>query len=117
MSRIVFRKQARAEFDEAGDWYEREHRGLGLEFMAEIDRVRASSTGNDAKKVLGGAVAGAIIGQVIGKDRKGTLIGAAAGAAAGAGAAAVTADFDGCVDTGSAISIRLTNALTVAAAE
>jgi hypothetical protein len=41
MSRIVFRKQARAEFDEAGDWYEREHRGLGLEFMAEIDRVLA----------------------------------------------------------------------------
>ena len=84
---------------------------------AEIDRVRASSTGDDAKKVLGGAVAGAIIGQVIGRDRKGTLIGAAAGAAAGAGAAAVTADFDGCVDTGSAITIRLTNALTVAAAD
>ena len=41
MSRIVFRKQARAEFDEAGDWYEHEHRGLGLEFMAEIDRVLA----------------------------------------------------------------------------
>jgi hypothetical protein len=82
---------------------------------AEIDRVRASSTANDAKKVLGGAVAGAIIGQVIGKDRKGTLIGAAAGAAAGGAAAAATADFDGCVDIGSAITVRLTNALTVAA--
>ncbi|HSA56058.1 MAG TPA: hypothetical protein VLE53_10155 [Gemmatimonadaceae bacterium] len=84
---------------------------------AEIDRVRASSTANDAKKVLGGAVAGAIIGQVIGRDRKGTLIGAAAGAAAGAGAAAATADFDGCVEMGSAISVKLTTALTVAAVE
>lgn len=81
---------------------------------AEIDRVRASTTGDDAKKVLGGAVAGAIIGQIIGKDRKGTLIGAAAGAAAGAGAAAATADYDGCVDTGSAITVRLTGPLTVA---
>jgi hypothetical protein len=43
------------------------------------------------------------------------LIGAAAGAAAGGAAAAATADFDGCVDTGSAITVRLTNALTVAA--
>lgn len=82
---------------------------------AAIERVRASSQANDAKKVVGGAVAGAIIGQVIGKDRRGTLIGAAAGAAAGAGAAAATADYDGCVNTGAAISIRLTSNLTVAA--
>lgn len=82
---------------------------------ASIERVRASSQGSDAKKVIGGAVAGAIIGQVIGKDRRGTLIGAAAGAAAGAGAAAVTGDYDGCVNTGAAISIRLTSPLTVAA--
>lgn len=82
---------------------------------AAIERVRASSQGNDAKKVVGGAVAGAIIGQVIGKDRRGTLIGAAAGAAAGAGAAAATADYDGCVNTGAAISVRLTSNLMVAA--
>lgn len=83
---------------------------------AEIDRVRASTTGDDAKKVLGGAVAGAIIGQVIGKDRKGTLIGAAAGAAAGGAAAAATADYNGCVDTGSAITVKLNTALSVTAA-
>lgn len=82
---------------------------------AEIDRVRASTTGDDAKKVIGGAVAGAIIGQIVGKDRKGTLIGAAAGAAAGAGAAAATADYNGCVETGSAITVQLTGPLTVAA--
>ena len=83
---------------------------------AEIDRVRASSAGNDAKKVIGGAVAGAIIGQVIGRNRKGTLIGAAAGAAAGAGAAAATADYDGCVNSGAPITVRLTAPLTVSVA-
>lgn len=36
MRQVVFRKQARLEFDEAGDWYEKECLGLGMEFMAEI---------------------------------------------------------------------------------
>lgn len=36
MRQIVFRKQARLEFDEAGDWYEKERPGLGSEFLAEI---------------------------------------------------------------------------------
>lgn len=83
---------------------------------ASVDRVRNSSKGNDAKKVLGGAVAGAILGQVIGKDRKGTIIGAAAGAAAGGAAAAATANYEGCVNSGAAINVRLTSTLTMAAA-
>ena len=62
----------------------------------------------------GGAVAGAIIGQVLGKDRKGTIIGAAAGAAAGGAAAAATANFDGCVNNGAQITIKLNSAMTVA---
>lgn len=82
---------------------------------AEVDRVRASTKGNDAKKVLGGAVAGAILGQVIGKDRKGTIIGAAAGAAAGGAAAAATANYEGCVNNGGQISVKLNAAMTVAA--
>lgn len=82
---------------------------------AVIDRVRASSTGNDAKKVVGGAVAGAIIGQVLGKNRKGTLIGAAAGAAAGGAAAAATANYEGCVNAGADIVVRLTSPVTVTA--
>lgn len=82
---------------------------------ASIDRVRNSSTGNDAKKVAGGAVIGAILGQVIGKDRKGTLIGAAAGAAAGGAAAAATANYEGCINNGAPITIKLNSALTVAA--
>jgi hypothetical protein len=83
---------------------------------ATIDKIRASSTGNDAKKVLGGAVAGAIIGQVLGKDKKGTLIGAAAGAAAGGAAAAATANYEGCVSVGGDITVKLNDALVVAKA-
>lgn len=36
MRPVIFRKQARREFDEAGDWYEKERPGLGMEFLAEI---------------------------------------------------------------------------------
>lgn len=36
---VVFRQQARREFDAAGEWYEKEHPGLGLEFLAEIDAL------------------------------------------------------------------------------
>lgn len=36
MRRVVFRSQARREFDEAGDWYEKERPGLGMEFLDEI---------------------------------------------------------------------------------
>ena len=37
MRPVIFRRQARREFDEAGDWYEKERVGLGLEFLAEIE--------------------------------------------------------------------------------
>lgn len=80
---------------------------------ASIDRVRSQDKGDDAKKVVGGAAAGAIIGQVLGRDRKGTLIGAAVGAAAGAAAASSTSDYEGCVNAGAAIAVRLTGPLTV----
>ena len=39
MRQVVFRCQARRELDEAGDWYEQERIGLGLEFFAEIERL------------------------------------------------------------------------------
>ena len=40
MSRsLAFRRQARQEFDAAGDWYERERPGLGQAFLAEVERV------------------------------------------------------------------------------
>ncbi len=34
-----FRRLARRELDEAGDWYEQERPGLGLEFFGEIERL------------------------------------------------------------------------------
>ena len=83
---------------------------------AAVDRVRSSTKGNDAKKVIGGAVIGAVLGQVIGKDTKGTVIGAAAGGAAGAGAAAATANYEGCVNDGGRIVITLTSPLQIKAA-
>src|SRR5687768_14305475 len=83
---------------------------------AAVDRVRSSTRGNDAKKVIGGAVLGAVIGQVVGKDTKGTVIGAATGAAAGTAAAAATANYDGCVNSGARIVITLTQPLSIRAA-
>jgi hypothetical protein len=80
---------------------------------ASIDRVRSQKGGDDAKKVAGGAAAGAIIGQVLGRNTKGTLIGAAVGAAAGAAAASATSDYEGCVNAGAPITVRLTGPLTI----
>jgi hypothetical protein len=84
---------------------------------ASIDRVRAQVRGDDAKKVATGAAAGAIVGQVLGRNTKGTLIGAAVGAAAGAAAASSTSDYEGCVNAGAAIAVRLTGPLTISVAD
>lgn len=83
---------------------------------ASIDRVRSQDRGDDAKKVATGAAVGAVVGQVLGRNTKGTLIGAAVGAAAGAAAASSTSDYEGCVNAGSAIAVRLTGPLTITAA-
>lgn len=83
---------------------------------ASIDRVRAQDRGDDAKKVATGAAAGAIIGQVLGRNTKGTLIGAAVGAVAGAAAASSTSDYEGCVNAGAPVTVRLTGPLTVTVA-
>ena len=83
---------------------------------ASIDRVRAQDRGDDAKKVATGAAVGAVVGQVLGRNTKGTLIGAAVGAAAGAAAASSTSDYEGCVNAGAAIAVRLTGPLTISVA-
>ena len=84
---------------------------------AATERLRSATKGTDAKKVAGGAVIGAIIGQVIGKNTKGTVIGGAVGAAGGAAAASATADYDTCLNTGAAISVKLDTPLTVKGAK
>ncbi len=78
-----------------------------------VERVRNQPKSKDVQKVVGGAVIGAIAGQVLGKNTKSTVVGAAAGAAAGAGAAAATANYEGCVRPGGAITVTLTQAVSV----
>ena len=36
---VVFRRSARAEFDDAADWYEQRRAGLGAAFTAAVQRV------------------------------------------------------------------------------
>ena len=84
---------------------------------ASIDRVRSQDRGDDAKKVATGAAVGAVVGQVLGRNTKGTLIGAAVGAAAGAAAASSTSDYEGCVNAGASIAVRLTGPLTITVAD
>jgi plasmid stabilization system protein ParE len=36
---VVMRVQARAEFDEAFDWYEQQRTGLGVQFMEQVQAV------------------------------------------------------------------------------
>jgi hypothetical protein len=75
----------------------------------EITRVKNQPKSKDVQKVAGGAAIGAVIGKVIGKSTKGAVIGAAAGAAAGAATAAATANYEGCVNAGSMLTIKLTS--------
>jgi len=58
---IVLRREARAEFDQAIDWYERRKAGLGIEFadrvQAALDRISATPEAQlvvyrDARKAL-----------------------------------------------------------------
>lgn len=80
---------------------------------AQVDRIRAESGSDDARKVATGAAIGAIAGQILGRRTKSTVIGAATGAAAGAVIAARTSHYDGCIPTGGRIAIRLTEPLYV----
>ena len=77
----------------------------GTVATSAIERVRNESKGKDVQKVATGAVLGAIAGQVIGKNTKRTVIGAAAGAAAGTAAAAATANYEGCLTNGGAMTV------------
>lgn len=80
---------------------------------AQVDRIRAETGSDDARKVVTGAAIGAIAGQILGRRTKSTVIGAATGAAAGAIVAARNAHYDGCIPTGGRIAIRLTEPLYV----
>ncbi len=80
---------------------------------ADVSRVRNQPAAKDRQKVIGGAVAGAIAGRILGRDTKGAVIGAATGAAVGAGVAAATANFEGCLNDGASLRVRLTDPVQV----
>lgn len=79
----------------------------------KIDRIRNEPKEKDVQKVVGGAVLGAIAGKLIGKSTKGAVVGAATGAAAGAGVAAATANYEGCIEQGSNMTIKLASPVTI----
>jgi hypothetical protein len=80
---------------------------------ASVDRIKDEPTGKDVQKVGIGAVAGAIAGKILGKSTKATVIGGAVGAAAGAAAASATANYQGCIQSGGSIVMKLTSPATV----
>ena len=84
---------------------------------AAVEKVRNQPKSKDAQKVAIGAAIGAAAGQVLGKDTKSTVIGAAAGAAAGTAVAVGTANFEGCVNPGARIVIKLNDSMSVIAAD
>lgn len=82
---------------------------------AAVDRVKDQPQSKDIQKVAVGAAAGAIAGRILGKSTKATVIGGAAGAAAGAAAAAATSNYQGCINSGGNITVKLTAPATVRA--
>lgn len=80
---------------------------------SSIEKVRNESRGKDVQKVATGAVLGGIAGQILGKNTKGTIIGAAAGAAAGTAVAVGTANYEGCLPSGGALSVTTTAPATI----
>ncbi len=82
---------------------------------AAVQRVKDQPTDKTVQKVGIGAAVGAIAGRIIGGSTKATVIGGAAGAAAGAATAAATANYQGCINAGGSIVLKLTAPATVKA--
>ncbi len=80
---------------------------------ADVSRVKNAGASKDPQKVIGGAVLGGILGRIIGGNAKGTIIGAAGGAAAGAGVAAATSRYEGCLNDGASMRVRLNDGVQV----
>jgi hypothetical protein len=74
---------------------------------ADVTKIRDQPASKDVQKVAVGAAVGAAAGKILGKSTKATVIGGAAGAAAGAATAAATANYQGCINQGARITVRL----------
>lgn len=82
---------------------------------ADVNRIKDQPKSKDVQKVATGAVVGAIAGRILGKSTKGAVIGGAAGAAAGAAAAAATANYQGCINDGGSMTVKLNSSVEVRA--
>lgn len=82
---------------------------------AAVNRIKDQPKNKDIQKVATGAVIGAIAGKILGKSTKGAVIGGAAGAAAGAATAAATANYQGCIDEGGSMTVKLNSSVQVKA--
>ena len=80
---------------------------------ADVTKIRDEPKAKDVEKVAAGAIIGGIAGKLIGKSTKGAVIGAAAGGAAGAGVAVATANYQGCINQGHNIIVRLDGPLNL----
>ncbi|HVX39832.1 MAG TPA: hypothetical protein VHB25_09685 [Gemmatimonadaceae bacterium] len=87
----------------------------GTVASADVSRIKDQPQSKDVQKVAVGAAVGAIAGKIFGKSTKAAVIGGAAGAAAGAAAASATANYQGCIESGHSIVIKLTAPATVKA--
>lgn len=77
-------------------------------------KLIAKSTSTRDKLIIGGsAVAGAIIGKVAGKDTKSTVIGAVGGAVLGTGAVLASKGHELEVPTGSKVTLRVDEPITI----
>jgi len=85
----------------------------GNAVMTQMQTVRAQTTGDQAKKVVGGALIGALAGELLGRKAKTAVIGAAVGAAAGGVVAAGSADWNGCLAEGANLTVTLAAPVTV----
>jgi len=81
----------------------------------ELATEARDSGQRSAATVATGAAAGAVIGRILGRDTRSTVAGAAAGAVAGAGIALTNRDGHAVLAEGARITIRLEDAVFLAA--
>jgi hypothetical protein len=89
--------------------------GETVPMSAQFEEIGKSETAKDAATIAGATAGGAILGRIL-KDedrKKGTLIGAVVGAATGTAIAARTEGQEVQMVSGTAVTLKLTNSVTV----
>jgi hypothetical protein len=89
--------------------------GETVPLEASFEQLGKSETGKDAATIAGATAGGAILGRILKDDdkKKGTLIGAAVGAATGTAIAAKTQGQEVQMASGTAVTLKLENSVSV----